>query len=90
MQKFQDDPHVVYARSLVEKGAKVVCVEDGLPTWVAEVSPCVELYESCQVLQKTNSRTLASAECVIQACLNQGQFCLWHSLVGYDWGYNQT
>lgn len=39
MQKFQDDPHVVYARAIVEKGAKVVCVEDGLPTWVAEVSP---------------------------------------------------
>ena len=38
-QKFQDDPHVVYARSIVEEGAKVVCVEDGLPTWVAEVSP---------------------------------------------------
>lgn len=37
MQKFQDDPHVVYARAIVEKGSKVVCVEDGLPTWVAEV-----------------------------------------------------
>ncbi|KAK9918865.1 hypothetical protein WJX75_007641 [Coccomyxa subellipsoidea] len=37
VDKFQDDPHVVYARAIVEKGAKVVCVEDGLPTWVAEL-----------------------------------------------------
>ena len=35
-QKFQDDPQVVYCRALAEKGSKVVCVEDGLPTWVAE------------------------------------------------------
>jgi hypothetical protein len=38
-QKFQEDPQVVYCRTLVEKGAKVTCVEDGLPTWVAEVRP---------------------------------------------------
>ena len=37
MQKFQDDPKIVYCRALLEKGAHVTCVEDGLPTWVAEV-----------------------------------------------------
>ena len=37
MQKFQDDPKIVYCRALLEKGASVTCVEDGLPTWVAEV-----------------------------------------------------
>ena len=38
MQKFQDDPKIVYCRALLEKGAHVTCVEDGLPTWVAEVN----------------------------------------------------
>lgn len=27
----------MYCRALQEKGAHVTCVEDGLPTWVAEV-----------------------------------------------------
>ena len=36
-QKFQDDPQVVYCRALAAKGSKVTSVEDGLPTWVAEV-----------------------------------------------------
>ena len=40
MQKFQDDPKIVYCRALLEKGANVTCVEDGLPTWVAEVLHC--------------------------------------------------
>jgi len=59
MQKFQDDPHVVYARAIVEKGSKVVCVEDGLPTWVAEVrapkmSPPEETDRSacCKLVEK--------------------------------------
>ena len=37
MQKFQGDPKIVYCRALQEIGAHVTCVEDGLPTWVAEV-----------------------------------------------------
>ena len=37
VQKFQVDPKIVYCRALQEKGANVVCVDDGLPTWVAEV-----------------------------------------------------
>ncbi len=37
VQKFQGDPKIVYCRALQEKGANVVCVDDGLPTWVAEV-----------------------------------------------------
>ena len=43
MQKFQDDPKIVYCRALLEKGAHVTCVEDGLPTWVAEVILSSEL-----------------------------------------------
>ena len=30
-------PDVLYARPLVATGEKVVCVEDGMPTWVAEL-----------------------------------------------------
>ena len=37
VQKFQDDPQVVYCRAIAAKGTKVTSVEDGLPTWVAEV-----------------------------------------------------
>jgi hypothetical protein len=38
---------VVYCRALAEKGSKVVCVDDGLPTWVAEARslhmlPCMQ------------------------------------------------
>ena len=40
-QKFQGDPKIVYCRALSEKRAHVTCVEDGLPTWVAEV--CIPL-----------------------------------------------
>ena len=28
---------MVYCRACAAKGSKVTCVEDGLPTWVAEV-----------------------------------------------------
>ncbi|CAL5224156.1 g6793 [Coccomyxa viridis] len=37
VDKFQGDPKIVYCRALQEKGAHVTSVEDGLPTWVAEV-----------------------------------------------------
>lgn len=37
LAKYQDDPDVLYARPLVQPNSKVVCVEDGLPTWVCEM-----------------------------------------------------
>lgn len=37
IDKFQGDPKIVYCRALQEKGTNVVCVDDGLPTWVAEI-----------------------------------------------------
>ena len=40
-----DHPDVLYARPLVAAGEKVVCVEDGMPTWAAELmvtKPSVE------------------------------------------------
>lgn len=36
-QKWASHPDVVYARPLIEAGAKVVSSKDGLPTWIAEV-----------------------------------------------------
>ena len=37
MEKYNDMPGVLYVRPLVEAGAKVVCVDDGMPTWVCEI-----------------------------------------------------
>lgn len=37
LEKYQGDPDVLYARPIVQPGTKVVCVEDGLPTWVCEL-----------------------------------------------------
>ena len=37
LDKNQDMPGVLYARPLVDAGSSVVCVEDGLPTWVCEL-----------------------------------------------------
>ena len=45
LDKYQNTPDVLYARPIVEAGSKVVCVEDGLPTWVCEImvkKPTVE------------------------------------------------
>ena len=45
IDRYQQRPDVLYARALVEAGSKVVCVDDGLPTWVCEVmvtKPTVE------------------------------------------------
>lgn len=36
-QKWASHPDVVYARPLIDSGAKVVSSKDGLPTWIAEV-----------------------------------------------------
>lgn len=46
VQKFQGDPKIVYCRALQEKGTNVVCVDDGLPTWVAEVGT-LALHHDC-------------------------------------------
>ncbi|KAK2080066.1 hypothetical protein QBZ16_002462 [Prototheca wickerhamii] len=37
MEKYNDMPGVLYVRPLVEAGAKVVSVADGMPTWVCEI-----------------------------------------------------
>eukprot|EP00878_Enallax_costatus_P017564 GHUV01018451.1.p1 GENE.GHUV01018451.1~~GHUV01018451.1.p1 ORF type:complete len:258 (+),score=68.58 GHUV01018451.1:84-857(+) len=45
LDKWKQHPDVLYARPLVQAGDKVVCVEDGLPTWVCElmvVKPTVQ------------------------------------------------
>eukprot|EP00775_Hariotina_reticulata_P008709 gene8709-8890_t len=45
LDKWKNNPDVLYAKPLVQAGSKVVCVEDGLPTWVCEVmviKPTVE------------------------------------------------
>lgn len=45
LQDWQNHPDVLYARALVQKGQKVTCVTDGMPTWVCElmvVKPSVE------------------------------------------------
>jgi len=45
MGAWPNDPDVLYARSLVSPGERVVSVEDGMPTWVAELmvaKPSVE------------------------------------------------
>ena len=37
MQSWVPHGNVIYARPLVKAGQKVTCVEDGMPTWVAEL-----------------------------------------------------
>ena len=37
LDKWQDNPDVLYARPIVQAGAKCVCVKDGLPTWICEL-----------------------------------------------------
>ena len=37
MQEWQSHPDVLYANSLVTVGQKVTSVQDGMPTWVAEL-----------------------------------------------------
>jgi hypothetical protein len=36
LQQYQGRPDVLYARAIVAPGSKVVCVADGLPTWICE------------------------------------------------------
>jgi hypothetical protein len=35
-QDWAEHPDVIYARRLVSVGEKVICVEDGPPTWLAQ------------------------------------------------------
>lgn len=37
MVKYQDMEGVLYARPLVAAGQKCTCVDDGMPTWLAEI-----------------------------------------------------
>ena len=37
LDKWQDNPDVLYARPIVQAGAKCDCVKDGLPTWICEL-----------------------------------------------------
>ena len=58
LQEWEDDPDVLYARPLVAVGEKVTCVEDGMPTWVAELmvtKPTVE--EAIEFVQTIEQST---------------------------------
>ena len=37
LDKWQDNPDVMYARPIVKAGDKCICVKDGLPTWLCEL-----------------------------------------------------
>ncbi|GAB4823654.1 hypothetical protein N2152v2_010700 [Parachlorella kessleri] len=37
LDKYLGQPDIIYARAMVEPGSKVVCAQDGLPTWVCQV-----------------------------------------------------
>lgn len=37
LEKYQDKKDILYARALCEPGTKVVCAQDGLPSWVCEL-----------------------------------------------------
>lgn len=37
LEKYNSEPNVLYVRPLVDAGAKVVSVTDGMPTWVCEI-----------------------------------------------------
>lgn len=71
LQKFQEDPRIVYCRALLEKGASVTCVEDGLPTWVAEVRTLHDLHIHRHCTLNINLCWL----CLTQACTCQEHFC---------------
>ncbi|KDD77179.1 ATP-grasp domain-containing protein [Helicosporidium sp. ATCC 50920] len=56
-------PGVLYARPLAKQGQKVVCVKDGMPTWVAElmvqgpdVAQAVDYVKSLEVILQNNIR----------------------------------
>eukprot|EP00887_Chlorella_sp_A99_P005398 scaffold1.g5398.t1 len=40
LEPFQTEPGMLYCRAMVEPGTKVVCKDDGLPTWVCEFMLC--------------------------------------------------
>lgn len=37
LERYQGQEGVIYAKAMAEAGAKVVCADDGLPTWVCQV-----------------------------------------------------
>ena len=59
LQKYEAHPDVLYARPLVAAGEKVTAVEDGMPTWVAELmveKPTVE--EAIDFVQQIERETV--------------------------------
>lgn len=56
VEGIEDMDGVLYARSLVPAGGACVCVEDGLPTWVAELmverSPVEDAVEYIKELEQ--------------------------------------
>ena len=40
LDKWQDNPDVIYAKPIIKAGQKCVCVKDGLPTWICELMVC--------------------------------------------------
>ena len=59
LQKYEEHPDVLYARPLVAVGEKVTAVEDGMPTWVAELmveKPTVE--EAIDFVQQIERETV--------------------------------
>jgi len=62
MDKWAEHPDVLYARALVAPGDRVTCVDDGMPTWVAELmvaKPTVEeAIEFVQAIEREVSAAL--------------------------------
>ena len=59
LEKYEAHPDVLYARPLVAVGEKVTAVEDGMPTWVAELmveKPTVE--EAIEFVQQIERETV--------------------------------
>jgi len=59
LEKYESHPDVLYARPLVAVGEKVTAVEDGMPTWVAELmveKPTVE--EAIDFVQQIERETV--------------------------------
>ena len=59
LEKYESHPDVLYARPLVAVGEKVTAVEDGMPTWVAELmveKPTVE--EAIEFVQQIERETV--------------------------------
>lgn len=53
LQHWRSHPDVIYANVLVKRGQKVVCVEDGLPSWVAEMMvTCTSIERAIELVKE--------------------------------------